>query len=102
MILRLEELDSINVGEAAASSIQKEAMRISKIDNIRVEPYRVKDENPLQTVECGIDVIFINAEMPRQPGKPIAMEQSEIGEAIQALFETNYLNRGEIFPIQLR
>lgn len=47
MILRLEALDSINVGEVAASSIQKEAMRISKIDNIRVEPYRVKDENPL-------------------------------------------------------
>ena len=47
LVLRLEPLDAINVGEVGASSLQKEALRISKIDNIRVSPYRVRDENPL-------------------------------------------------------
>lgn len=74
LVLRLEPLDGIILGEVGASAPQKEALRISKIDNIRVAPYRVREENPLQTVECGIDVVFIDNKMERAPGKPIALE----------------------------
>ena len=73
-VLRLEPLEGIVVGEVGASAVQKEALRLSKIDNIRVEPFRVRDDNPLQTVECGIEVIFIDNKMERTPGKPIAMD----------------------------
>ena len=47
LVLRLEPLEGIKIGEVGASAPQKEALRISKIDNIRVAPYRVRDENPL-------------------------------------------------------
>ena len=35
-------------------------MRISKIDTIRIDPYRVKNDNPLASVDCLVDVIFID------------------------------------------
>ena len=49
-------------------------MRVSKIDTIRVEHYRVKDENPLTSVECTVDVIFVDNSLPREPGKPLPLE----------------------------
>ena len=77
-------------------------MRVSKIDTIRVEHIRVKDENPLSTVECAIDVIFVDNALPREPGKPIPLEQTEISECINKLFLQKYLNKGELFPIAMR
>lgn len=41
MILRLEKLDEIAPGSFGASALQKEAMRISKIDTLRIDPIRV-------------------------------------------------------------
>jgi len=100
--LRLEPLDGIKQGEIGASALQKEAMRISKIDTIRVEHIRVRDENPLNSAECTIDVIFVDNSLPREPGKPIPLEQTEISEAITKLFREKYLNKGETFPLALR
>ena len=60
MVLRLEKLEDIQAGSFGASALQKEAMRISKIDTLRVDPIRVTDENPLSTVECLVDVIFLD------------------------------------------
>lgn len=77
-------------------------MRVSKIDTIRVEHYRVKDENPLTSVECSVDVIFVDNQLPREPGKPLPLEQTEISESIVKLFREKYLNKGESFPIALR
>ena len=74
LVLRLEPLDGITQGEIGASALQKEAMRVSKIDTIRVEHYRVKDENPLTSVECAVDVIFVDNSLPREPGKPLPLE----------------------------
>jgi len=102
MVLRLEPLDGIVAGEFGASALQKEAMRISKIDKLRLDNHRVTNQNPLATVESSVEVIFIDNKMPREPGKPIALEQSEIGEAIVGAFSEKFVNRGEIFPLSLR
>ena len=77
-------------------------MRVSKIDTIRVEHIRVRDENPLTSADCTIDVIFVDNSLPREPGKPIPLEQTEIMEAITKLFREKYLNKGELFPLGLR
>jgi len=74
MVMRLESLSGINIGEIGASAMQKEAMRVSKIDTIRIECARITNMNPLATVECTVDVIFIDNKHPREPAKPIAME----------------------------
>jgi hypothetical protein len=47
-VLRLAALDSIGVGEFGASALQKEAMRISKIDTIRIAIKKVKREDCLR------------------------------------------------------
>ena len=86
LILRLEPLEGINVGEFGASALQKEALRISKIDTLRLDLARITNENLLATAECMLDVIFIDNKMPREPGRPVALEQTEIGEAISSLF----------------
>lgn len=100
--MRLESLDGINAGEIGASALQKEAMRISKIDTIRIDPYRVKNDNPLASVDCLVDVIFIDNQLPREPGKPIALEQTEIGAAIHQVFRDKYMNKSELFPMTVK
>ena len=67
-------------GEVGASALQKEALRMSKIDTtLRLELARVTSPNPLSTVELGVDLIFMDNSVPREPGKPLALEQNEIG-----------------------
>ena len=60
LVLRVEPLNAMRISEIGASAMQKEAMRVSKIDTIILDPVRVKDENPLGSAECTIEVIFIN------------------------------------------
>ena len=86
LILKLEPLEGIEVGEFGASALQKEALRISKIDTLRLDLARIRNDNLLASAECMLDVIFIDNKMPREPGRPIALEQTEIGEAISNLF----------------
>jgi len=74
MIMRLEQLDGIEAGTFGASALQKEAMRISKIDTLRIDTVRVTDENPLATIECLLDVIFLDNSVPREPGKQLPLE----------------------------
>lgn len=59
-------------------------------------------KNPLATVECIVEVIFIDNKHPREPGMPIALEQTEIGQAIVGVFAEKFVNRGELFPLSLR
>ena len=93
----------MKVGEVGASGLQREALRVSKIDNsLRLEYMRVTSSNPLSTVECGVNVFWIDNKMPREPGKPLGLDQTEIGEAICALFSTKQLNRGEKFAVAIR
>ncbi len=99
--MRLEQLEDIEAGTFGASALQKEAMRISKIDTLHIEIKRVTDENPLSTVEVLIESIFLDNSVPREPGKPLPLEQGEISQGIVALFKGKFLNRGECFPLQL-
>lgn len=101
-VMELESLSGIELGQIGAGACQKETLRLSKIDNLRIDVIRIKNDNPLETVECLIDAIFVDPKQPREPGKPLALEQNEIGEAITKLFSAKYLNRGEIFPMKLR
>ena len=99
LIMRLEQLEEIEAGTFGASALQKEAMRISKIDTLRIDVKRVTDENPLSTVEVLIDSIFLDNSVPREPGKSLSLEQGEISQGIVNLFKGKFLNKGECFPL---
>lgn len=49
-------------------------MRISKIDTISMEPVRIKEHNPLNLVECGLDVVFAADDCEREVGKAISLD----------------------------
>ena len=74
LVLRIEPLADMRRTEIGASAMQKEAMRVSKIDTITIDPIKVKDDNPLATIECMIDVVFIDEKLPREPGRPLALD----------------------------
>ena len=67
-VLRLESLDAIGVGEFGASALQKDAMRISKIDTIKMVTRRIKEENPLSGIQCEINLIFCSPDAPMDGG----------------------------------
>ena len=46
-VMKLDALHTLAPNEFAASALQKEAMKISKIDEISMEPFRIKEGNPL-------------------------------------------------------
>jgi vesicle-fusing ATPase len=67
-VLRLAPLDSIGIGEFGASALQKEAMRISKIDTIKIAVKRVREENPLGGITCDLSLIFCAPDAPMEQG----------------------------------
>ena len=67
-VLRLAPLDTIGTGEFGASALQKEAMRISKIDTIKIALKHVKDLNPLGGLVCDLSLIFCSPDAPMEGG----------------------------------
>ena len=67
-VLRLAPLDTLDAQEFGASALQKEAMRISKIDTIRIACKRVREDNPLSGITCDLSLIFVNPDAPMEGG----------------------------------
>ena len=65
-VMLLDQLHSLAPREFALSSLQKEAMKISKIDTITMEPLRIREHNPISTLELGIDTIHIDKDCDRE------------------------------------
>lgn len=99
-VLRLAPLDSIGVGEFGASSLQKDAMKISKIDTIKIALKKVRDDNPLGGLTVDLSLIFCNPDAPMEQGL-VKLETDQIKEAIQQAFDKKFINWGEIFPLTL-
>ena len=41
-------------------------MKISKIDTITMEPVRIKEHNPISTLELGVDMIHMDKDCDRE------------------------------------
>lgn len=67
-MLLLEKLETLEAMEFGASALQKEAMRISKIDTIRIACKRVREDNPLSGITCDLSLIFVNPDAPMEGG----------------------------------
>lgn len=67
-VLLLEKLETLEAMEFGASALQKEAMRISKIDTIRIACKRVREDNPLSGITCDLRLIFVNPDAPMEGG----------------------------------
>jgi len=76
-------------------------MRISKIDTISIELVRVKNPNPLNSLDVELEKIFIGEDQELDQGK-VKLDSDEVGEALQALYKGKFLNHGEQIPMPLR
>ena len=85
MVLRLHADDRIAVGEVAPNSLQKEALRLSKIEPIVLELVRVTPQ-PIGLIECTIDLIFRDKNMAVEIGKATQLNVEEIMTEIRNLF----------------
>ena len=101
-VLRLSQLHTLGPKEFAASSLQKEAMRIAKIDTVSMEPVRVRETNPLCALECSLDMVHMDPDCDREVGKAVVIEQDEILKAVAAAFDGKFINYGEQFPLALK
>jgi hypothetical protein len=98
MILRLHADDRIAVGEVAPNSLQKESLRLSKIDPISLELVRVSPQ-PIGLIECTVDLIFRDKNMAIEIGKATQLNEEEIMTEIRNLFANKQINQREIFAI---
>lgn len=57
-VLELKRLPEIPVGEFAASSLQKDMLRISKIDSVQIQKARNLENNLLNSVEIVLDLVY--------------------------------------------
>ena len=60
-------------------------MRLSKIDPMALELFRVSS-NPVGVIECSIDLIYRDKNMPVEIGKATQLDEEEIMTAIKLLF----------------
>lgn len=62
---------------------------------------RVQDSNPLKTVEIEIDVLYAAEKLERNGKGIFEIQESDLFEGINTLFNGRMLNKGEVFPLQL-
>ena len=57
MVLKVDQLAELEAGTYGASSLQKEALRLSKIDNLVIRPANVKP-SPLESLQVSVTQIW--------------------------------------------
>jgi hypothetical protein len=89
-VLELQPLQEIPEGEFAASSLQKDMLRISKIDSVMIQKASGLQENPLNSVEVLLDLVF--ADTTALTGSIVELSSDEIGDVMLSLFKAKFLN----------
>ena len=101
IMIRAEKLDSIQKGSIGLSKFQREAMEIGKEDVVKVNPASIQDQNPLNSIEIEIDVLFANEKLPRDSKGAYQIQEEDLFSAISTLFNGKLINRSEIFPLAI-
>ena len=57
-ILRADKLKDIPQGEVGLSKFMRESIEIAKSERFEVTPAKIRDKNPLNSVELTVDLLF--------------------------------------------
>ena len=98
-ILRASQLEKLGDGQAGLNSFQREMAQISKLDTFEVKPAKIRDHNPLNSIELQVELIYKNESVEIDNIGAIKVHENDIAAAIQILFNGRYINKGEMFLI---
>jgi len=84
-ILELKPLSDIPEGEFAASSLQKDMLRISKIDSVVIQKATGLQENPFNSVELALDLVYVDPSL--LTSSILELGSDEVGEVMLALYK---------------
>ena len=103
-VLKLEALDCPDIpqGHYGSSGLQKEMMRVSKIESVDIGLERVREPNPLIEVHLGIEHVFLDPSCPIEPTGVVKIDSEEIQKKLTSLYNGKYLNSSEQIPVQLK
>ena len=76
-------------------------MMISKDDEVMPKLAKIQDQNPLDSIDLTLSVLFIDEKYPRDPKGAFKVHEKDIFQALQTLFNGMFINKGEIAPLQL-
>ena len=76
-------------------------MMISKDDEVMPKLAKIQDQNPLDSIDLTLSVLFIDENYPRDPKGAFKVHEKDIFKALQTLFNGMFINKGEIAPLQL-
>ena len=74
---------------------------ISKDDEVMPKLAKIQDQNPLDSIDLTLSVLFIDENYPRDPKGAFKVHEKDIFQALQTLFNGMFINKGEIAPLQL-
>ena len=91
-VMMLEPLDLLKEGEFGSNKFQREVLRASMIDKLPIQIKRVTEKVPLSHVDCFVDVLYNNPDLPVDPKGMIKVANEEIREAILTKFSNKFVN----------
>ena len=77
-------------------------MQISKLDELEIKVARLKDLNPLNSIEIHFELLFRNDTYPVDGTGAVKVTDSMISEAVRTLFHKKFINLKECFPLSLQ
>lgn len=101
MILKAQALKTIPRNEIGLSKFQRDCLMISKDDEVMPKPAKIIDKNPLNSIDITVDVLFVDENYPRDQKGAFKVPEKDIFQALFALFNGMYLNKGEVAPLNL-
>jgi hypothetical protein len=76
-------------------------LQISKLDEIEIKVARLKDLNPLNSVEIQFELLFRNESIPVDSTGAVKLADSFITEAVRTLYNKKFINLKEHFPLSV-
>lgn len=72
-------------------------LRISKIDSVVIQKATGLMENPLNSVEISLDLVYVEPSI--LTGSILELGSDEVGEVMASLYKTKFLNFQEQIPM---
>ena len=83
-----------------ASSFQRDMMQLSKLDEVDIKVARLKDLNPLNSIEVQLELLFRHESVPVDGSTGVVkVPESAITEALRTVLNKKFINLHEVFPL---
>jgi hypothetical protein len=100
-IVKADKLKEIPSGSVGLSKFHRDAMAISKHDELTIRIAKILDKNPLNSIDLTIDLLYLDDTLPKDQSGAVKIKEIDVCEGVRSLYSGMFVNMGDEVPFYI-